>query len=247
MVVLWPRWSEAMARSARRHNHLSLENSRLKRLRHIHPLTPERQVALIRTARAARRAAQPRRCCPVEPTLRDQMLALLPNLRAFAVSLTNDPVRADDLVQDTILRAWAKIDRFERGTNLGAWLFTILHNSFRSDHRKRKHEVEDPEGVHVGRLKVQPEQEFALDLDDLRRGLVRLPSEQREAVILVGAEGMSYEAAAAICGVAVGTIKSRVNRARNQLMVLLQMEDRHDIGPDRVMQAALQGSAGMYL
>jgi RNA polymerase sigma-70 factor, ECF subfamily len=239
--MLWPRWSEAMARSVRRHSHPSLENSRRKRLRHIHPLTPERQVALIQTARAARRAEQPRRSCPVEPALRDQMLALLPNLRAFAVSLT------DDLVQDTILRAWANLSRFQRGTNFGAWLFTILRNSFCSDHRKRKHEAEDPEEIYVGRLKVQPEQEFALDLDDLRRALVRLPSEQREAVILVGAEGMSYEDAAAICGVAVGTIKSRVNRARTQLAMLLQMEDRHDIGPDRVMQAALQESAGIRL
>jgi RNA polymerase sigma-70 factor, ECF subfamily len=189
----------------------------------------------------------PRRSCPVEAALRDQMLALLPNLRAFAISLTNDRTRADDLVQDTILRAWANLSRFERGTNLGAWLFTILRNSFCSDHRKRKHEVEDPKWAYVMSLGVQPEQEFALDLDDLRRALIQLPSEQREAVILVGAEGMSYEDAAAICGVAVGTIKSRVNRARNQLAVLLQMEDRHDIGPDRVMQAALQESAGIRL
>jgi RNA polymerase sigma-70 factor, ECF subfamily len=236
-----------MARSARRHSHPSLENSRLKRLRHIHPLPPERQVALIRTARAARRAEEPRRSCPVEAAVRDQMLALLPNLRAFAISLTNDRTRADDLVQDTILRAWANLSRFEPGTNLGAWLFTILRNSFCSDHRKRKHEVEDPKGAYVMSLGVQPEQESALDLDDLRRALVQLPSEQREAVILVGAEGMSYEDAAAICGVAVGTIKSRVNRARNQLMVLLQMEDRHEIGRDRVMQAALQESAGKHL
>jgi RNA polymerase sigma-70 factor, ECF subfamily len=245
--MLWPRWSEAMARSARRRSHLSLENSRLRRLRHIHPLTPERQVTLIRTARAARRAEQPRRSCPVEPALRDQMLALLPNLRAFAVSLTNDPVRADDLVQDTILRGWANLSHFKPGTNLGAWLFTILRNSFRSERRKRRHEVEDPDGRYLARLKAPPEQEPKLIMEELLQALVRLPSEQREAVILVGAEGVSYEAAAAICGVAVGTIKSRVNRARNQLMVLLQMEDRHEIGPDRVMQAALQESAGIRL
>ena len=182
---------------------------------------------------------------PVEPALRDQMLGLLPNLRAFALSLTNDPTWADDLVQDTILRAWANMARFERGTNLSAWLFTILRNSFYSEYRKRRHEVEDPEGVYVRCLTVQPEQESAFDFADLRRALVQLPPEQREAVILVGAEGRSYEDAANLCGVAVGTIKSRVNRARTQLAMLLQMKDRHDLGPDRLIQAALQRAAAM--
>jgi RNA polymerase sigma-70 factor, ECF subfamily len=218
---------------------------RLARLRHIRPLTHERQRALVRTIRAARRCKPSPRLCPVEATLRDQMLGLLPNLKWFAVSLTNDPTWADDLVQDTLLRAWANMSRFERGTNLSAWLFTILRNSFYTQHRKRRHEVEDPDGVYVGCLTVQPEQEAALDWADLRQALVQLPPEQREAVILVGAEGRSYEDVANLCGVAVGTIKSRVNRARTSLALLLQMKDRHDLGPDRLIQAALQQAAAM--
>jgi RNA polymerase sigma-70 factor, ECF subfamily len=213
---------------------------RQARLRHIRPLTHERQMALIQTARAAHRWESLPRPSPVEPVLRDQMLSLLPNLRAFALSLTNNPTWADDLVQDTIVRAWANIARFERGTNLSAWLFTILRNSFYSAYRKRRHEVEDPKGVYVRHLTVQPEQESAVAFADLRRALVQLRPEQREAVILVGAEGRSYEDAALICGVAVGTIKSRVNRARTQLALLLQMKDRHDLDPDRLILAALQ-------
>ncbi len=242
-----------MARSAHRPSYPVPENVvsanpgriRLARLRHIHPITHERQMALIRTARATRRFKPSPRLDPVEATLRDQMLGLLPNLRAFALSLTNNPTLADDLVQDTLLRAWANMSRFERGTSLSAWLFTILRNSFYTQHRKRKHEVEDPDGVYVGFLTVQPEQEATLDLADLRQALVQLPPEQREAVILVGAEGRSYEDAANLCGVAVGTIKSRVNRARTSLAVLLQMKDRHDLGPDRLIQAALQRAAVM--
>jgi RNA polymerase sigma-70 factor, ECF subfamily len=221
---------------------VSADPVRIKRarLRHIRPLTHERQTALIETARAARHLQPSPRLSPVEPVLRDQMLSLLPNLRAFALSLTNNPTWADDLVQDTILRAWANLSRFERGTNLSAWLFTILRNSFYSAYRKRRHEVEDPKGVYVRHLTVQPEQESAVAFADLRRALVQLRPEQREAVILVGAEGRSYEDAALLCGVAVGTIKSRVNRARTQLALLLQMKDRHDLDPDRLILAALQ-------
>jgi RNA polymerase sigma-70 factor, ECF subfamily len=181
----------------------------------------------------------------VEDSLRDQMLALLPNLRAFALSLTNDPTRADDLVQDTILRAWARIDQFERGTNLGAWLFTILRNRFYTEHRKRKREVEDPNGVYGERLIVMPSQEAGLEMAEFRMALARLSVRQREALLLIGAEGLSYDEAALIQCVSVGTVKSRVHRARSQLADLLQIGDWHEIGPDRMMKAALQGSAAM--
>ncbi len=175
------------------------------------------------------------------------MLELLPNLRAFAYSLTNDPIRVDDLVQDTFLRAWANIDRFERGSNLGAWLFTILRHAFYTEYRKRRHEVEDPIGVHAARLKVLPEQEMALAMAELRSALAHLPSSYREALLLVGVEGLTYEQVAMLQGVAVGTIKSRVNRARQQLTGLLQMKSRHEIGPDQVMQAALQEPMALFL
>jgi RNA polymerase sigma-70 factor (ECF subfamily) len=174
------------------------------------------------------------------------MLNLLPNLRAFAFSLTNDPTRADDLVQETFVRAWANIDRFERGSNPGAWLFTILRHAFYTEHRKRKREVEEPIGVHADRLKVLPEQEAALALAELRSALAHLPSSHREALLLVGAEGMTYDEVAMLQGVAVGTIKSRINRARQQLAGLLQMKSRHEIGLDHVMQAAMQESMSLF-
>jgi RNA polymerase sigma-70 factor (ECF subfamily) len=242
-----------MARSAHHPSHPVRENKiiadpvrmRLARLRHIHPVTHERQIALIQTARAIRRCQPSPRLCPVEAAVRDQMLGLLPSLRVFALSLTNNPTWADDLVQDTMLRAWANMSRFERGSNLGAWLFTILRNSFYTQHRKCRHEVLDPDGAYARRLTVEPEQESALHFSDLRRALDQLPPTQREAVILVGAEGRSYEDAAILCGVAVGTMKSRVNRARTSLAALLQMTDRHDLGPDRLIQAALQEAAVM--
>ena len=175
----------------------------------------------------------------VEDTLRDQMLAAIPHLRAFAVSLTNHPDRADDLVQDTILRAWANSDRFERGTNLNAWLFTILRNLFHSEYRKRKREVEDGDGAFAARLKTHPNQQAHLDYEDFRIALAKLPLDQREALLLVGAQGMSYEEAAEVCNVAIGTVKSRVNRARAKLVVLLDLRDENDIGPDNVIKAAL--------
>ncbi len=149
---------------------------RLRRLRHLHPLSHQRQIALVRRTRRARPAARSLSVGPVDTALRDRMLDLLPNLRAFAFSLTNDPIRVDDLVQDTFLRAWASIDHFERGSNLGAWLFTILRHAFCTDYRKRRREVEDPVGVHAACLKVLPEQDAAL---------AHLPSRHREALLLV--------------------------------------------------------------
>ena len=145
-------------------------------------------------------------------------------------------------MQSTVLRAWANLDHFQHGSNLEAWLFTILRNSFYSEYRKRRWEVEDPEGGYARTLMVQPEQESSLMLQDLQQALMRLPPDQREALLLVAEQGKSYEDAAALCGVAVGTIKSRVHRARAQLAAMLQMENRHDLGPDRLMQAALQRS-----
>jgi RNA polymerase sigma-70 factor (ECF subfamily) len=175
-----------------------------------------------------------------EPALRDALLAAVPSLRAFAISLCGQVDRADDLVQDTLLRALSNIDRFERGTNLNAWLFTILRNLFHSEYRKRRREVEDPDGSYAGRLKVQPEQGSRLDFEDFRTALNQLPHDQREALLLVGASGFSYEEAATICGCAVGTIKSRVNRARSRLSAALAVDGAEDLGPDRMTRAALQ-------
>ena len=180
----------------------------------------------------------------LDPCLREEILAAVPGLRAFAMSLAGKTDRADDLVQDTLVRAVANIHRFEAGTNLNAWLFTILRNLFHSEYRKRRREVEDADGSYAARLSVPPEQGARLDFEDFRRALAHIPLDQREALLLVGAEGLSYEEAAQVCGVAVGTVKSRVNRARSRLAQMLAVEHGEEFNPDPTIKAALQGTFG---
>jgi len=177
----------------------------------------------------------------LDPALRDQMLAAVPSLRAFAISLSGNVDRADDLVQETLLRALANIQSFQPGTNMPAWLFTILRNLFRSEYRKRRREVEDSDGSYAESLKTHPEQTSHVEFKEFSAALAKLPDDQREALILVGASGFSYEEAAEICGCAVGTIKSRVNRARTRLANLLNIENPNDFGPDRATRAVLTG------
>lgn len=157
----------------------------------------------------------------VSPALRDGLLAAVPSLRAFAFSLCGNSVRADDLVQETMVKAWANFSSFQEGTNLRAWLFTILRNEFYSEMRKKGREVEDVDGAMASRLPQKGRQEDHMELQEMRAALNMLPDDQREAVILVGASGMSYEEAAEICGTAVGTVKSRVSRARARLTEIL--------------------------
>ena len=173
------------------------------------------------------------------PSLREAMLAAVPSLRAFAISLSGNVDRADDLVQETLLRAMANIDSFQPGTNMSAWLFTILRNLFRSEYRKRRREVEDADGSYAETLKSHPEQHGRVEFEEFRVALAKLPPDQREALILVGASGFSYEEAAAICECAVGTIKSRVNRARTRLAELLAIDSADDFGPDQSTRAIL--------
>lgn len=174
-----------------------------------------------------------------DPEFRNKLVAELPSLRAFAASLCGSLTTADDLVQDTLLKAWSNSDKFETGTNLRAWLFTILRNTYFSLYRKRSREVQDSEGTYAQRLATHGAQDGHVDLADFRKALALLTEEQREALILVGASGMSYEEAAEVCGVALGTIKSRVNRARAKLAQILGIESIEDIGPDRRNTAAL--------
>src|SRR6267154_4945564 len=166
-------------------------------------------------------------------SVRDAMLAAVPSLRAFAISLCGNVDRADDLLQETLLRAMANIDSFQPGTNMSAWLFTILRNLFRSEYRKRRREVEDPEGAYADTLTSVPEQQGRIEFEELRVALGKLAPDQREAIILVGASGFSYEEAAAICDCAVGTIKSRVNRARIRLAELLMTNNIDDANQNR--------------
>jgi RNA polymerase sigma-70 factor (ECF subfamily) len=173
------------------------------------------------------------------PGLRDDLLQSIPSMRAFAMSLTGNIDQADDLVQEAVVRGLAHINQFQPGTNIQAWLFTILRNQFHTAFRKRRREVEDPEGGIAARLAVPPEQDGHLDVEDLKAALAQLPIDQREALLLVGAQGFSYEEAAVICGARIGTIKSRINRARTRLADLLGIEHAEDIGADRVLKATI--------
>lgn len=167
-----------------------------------------------------------------------ELLAALPNLRAFAISLSGQRDRADDLVQEAILKAWSKQQSYTPGTNMKAWLVTILRNEFYSQLRKRGREVQDTDGVHTARMTSQPAQQGVMDLADLQAALDQLPADQREAILLVGASGFSYEEAAEVCGCAVGTIKSRVSRARSTLQDILGVDGASDYGPDAEIASA---------
>src|SRR5688572_1184404 len=152
----------------------------------------------------------------------DEMVALVPQLHSFARSLCRDGVRADDLVQEALLRAFDNIERFKPGTNLKAWLFTIVRNEHYSQLRRRKFEAPDISTDMLPEPSVQPDHDGELELRDLNRALAALAPGQRTALILVSASGFSYKEAATICGCAVGTIKSRVARARNTLLQMLE-------------------------
>jgi len=150
-----------------------------------------------------------------------ELLEHTAHLRAFAISLCGDRDHGDDLVQETLLKALANIDSFKPGTNMRSWLFTILRNTYFTQRRRARHEVEDADGALAACLKSPPEQEPHLDLQDFQRALALLNDEQREALILIGAAGFSYDEAADIAGCSSGTVKSRVNRARGKLARML--------------------------
>ncbi|MDB5451993.1 MAG: polymerase sigma-70 factor, subfamily [Caulobacteraceae bacterium] len=155
---------------------------------------------------------------------RDDVVALIPALRAFAWSLSHNASDADDLVQDTLIKAWTNRDKFEDGTNLRAWLFTILRNTYYTNVVRRRREVRDEDGVHAATLTSPASQDWSVAMTALEAALKRLPDEHREALILVGGAGLTYEEAAEICGCALGTIKSRVNRARGRLLKLMEAD-----------------------
>lgn len=158
-------------------------------------------------------------------SFKTDLLALLPSLRTFAFSLARNRERADDLVQYAIIRAWEKHANFTEGTNMRAWLFTILWNCFYSEIRKRRREVEDVDDAHAARLSVPASQLAHIELEEFKVALGAISPEQREALILIGVSGFSYEEAADICGCAVGTVKSRVSRARATLAAELAEPD----------------------
>jgi RNA polymerase sigma-70 factor (ECF subfamily) len=159
---------------------------------------------------------------------RDSVVQLIPALRAFAWSLSHNASDADDLVQDTLIKAWTNRDKFETGTNLRAWLFTILRNTYYTAAVRRRREVRDETGKYAASLSTGPTQDWSLAIRALQTALAQLPDEHREALILVGAAGLTYEEAAEVCGCALGTIKSRVNRARARLLKLMEADVAFD-------------------
>ncbi len=156
---------------------------------------------------------------------RDELVNHVPAMRAFAMSLTRNSALADDMVQDALVKAWSNIDKFQVGTNMRAWLFTILRNTFYSHYRKRRREVEDVDGDLSAGLAQKPDHDGRLQMRDFNSAFEQLNKEQQEALVLVGAGGFSYEEAAETCGVAVGTVKSRVNRGRARLAELMGLDE----------------------
>ena len=163
----------------------------------------------------------PKRTPAEKAAFKRELTEVVPHLRAFARGLCGRPDMADDLVQEALLKAWAAQDRFEPGTSMRAWTFVILRNAYLTDMRRNRFRGEYDEGVAERILTAPAGQEEPIHLSDMHRALLTLPPERREALLLVGAGGFSYEEAASICGCAVGTIKSRVGRARATLNAML--------------------------
>ena len=157
-----------------------------------------------------------------DEAFRRELVALIPHLRAFARTLCGDPTAADDLAQDAMLKAWDARASFEMGTNMKAWTFMILRNQFYSEKRRSWRQTQLDQEAAERTLVAVDDPEAPVALDELRQGLAMLPIEQREALVLVGAGGFAYEEAAEICECAVGTVKSRVSRARRALQGILE-------------------------
>jgi RNA polymerase sigma-70 factor (ECF subfamily) len=160
-----------------------------------------------------------------DDAFKGELVGLIPHLRAFARTLCGDPAAADDLAQDAMLKAWDARESFEMGTNMKAWTFMILRNQFYSDKRRSWRQSQLDQEAAERTLVAADNPEAPVALDELRLALRSLPDEQREALVLVGAGGFAYEEAAEICNCAVGTVKSRVSRARRALQAALESGD----------------------
>jgi RNA polymerase sigma-70 factor (ECF subfamily) len=191
-------------------------------------LVPDARLGKENQSRSRKRMKAPKAVSSAEEAqrMKERLAAMTRELRAFARSLCRDPIVADDLVQEALLRAWSKRDSFQQGTNFRAWLFTILRNLYFSQLRRSRREVQDVEGEHAAQVTMKASQTDALELEDFRRALHLLPPEQREALILIGASNLSYGEVAKISQCAVGTVKSRVARARMRLVELLAGEKK---------------------
>lgn len=181
-----------------------------------------------------------------DPEFKKELAQVIPHLRAFGRSLSGSRDLADDLVQETLLKAWAARQRFQAGTNMRAWTFIILRNLYLSQMRRARFKGEWDDLVADRILAAPASQDRHVELGDMQRALLHLPQPQREALILVGAGGFAYEEAAEICGVAVGTIKSRVARGRvalEQIMTQGSLPSRreHIVDPNRTALDTIMG------
>jgi RNA polymerase sigma-70 factor (ECF subfamily) len=172
-----------------------------------------------------------------DATFGEQMVAQIPYLRAFAISLSGSYSVADDLVQDTLVKAWSHADSFQPGTNFRAWLVTILRNTYFSQYRKLSREVQDSDSIFAGQIPVKGGQESKVDMQDVQKALNKLAPEHREILLMIGVTELSYEEAAQICNIAVGTVKSRLNRARSKLAEHLGLSSAHEIGEDTTLHS----------
>ena len=183
------------------------------------------------------RSAAPKPPSSDDEAFKTQLVSLIPHLRAFARTLAGDPTAADDLAQDAMMKAWDARASYQMGTNMKAWTFMILRNQFYSDKRRSWRSSQlDPE-VAERTLEAASNPIASLELDEVRRALACLPDDQREALILIGAGGLSYEEVSEICGCAIGTIKSRVSRARDRLAAIIESGDygQDEIRPSSAM------------
>jgi RNA polymerase sigma-70 factor (ECF subfamily) len=186
-------------------------------------------------------AVRPARSSADDEAFKRELVQLIPHLRAFARTLCGDPAAADDLAQDAMMKAWDARNSFQMGTNMKAWTFMILRNQFYSEKRRSWRQSQLDQEAAERTLVAVDDPEAPVALDELRQGLAMLPPEQREALILVGAGGFAYEEAAEICNCAVGTVKSRVSRARRALHAILDdgAYDRDGAAAGDAMRAIL--------
>jgi RNA polymerase sigma-70 factor (ECF subfamily) len=160
--------------------------------------------------------------------LEGEIIKLMPSLHAFSRTLTRNPTDADDLLQEGLLKALVNIHQFTPGTNLKAWMFTIVRNTFYTNYKKKRREVAAPL-EETGTVSTEATQEWTLTMEEVNTAMENLPGDQKQALMLVGTSGMSYERAAEVCGCALGTIKSRVSRGRTKLRELLVLEARENL------------------
>ena len=184
---------------------------------------------------------RPPRTAAEDEAFKAELVQLIPHLRAFARTLCGDPAAADDLAQDAMMKAWDARNSFQMGTNMKAWTFMILRNQFYSEKRRSWRQSQLDQEAAERTLVAVDDPEAPVALDELRLSLAALPAEQREALILVGAGGFAYEEAAEICNCAVGTVKSRVSRARRALHAILDegAYDRDGASAGDAMRAIL--------